>query len=63
LRIPIPDPRDYRVVLNSDAPQFGGQARVPDHTVYPKQALPMYSRDQSLQLYLPTRTAQVLAPV
>ena len=63
LRIPVPDPRDYRVVLNTDARQFEGFGRVPEFTVYPKQAVPMYGRGQSLQLYLPARTAQVLAPV
>ncbi len=63
LRIPIPDPKDYRVILNTDGPQFDGLGLVPEHTVYPRQDVPMYSRDQSIQLYLPCRTAQVLAPV
>ena len=31
--------------------------------VYPKQDVPMYGRKQSIQIYLPSRTAQVLAPV
>jgi 1,4-alpha-glucan branching enzyme len=63
LRIPVPDPRDYRVVLNSDSRQFEGFGRVPEMAVYPKQDVPMYGRGQSVQLYLPARTAQVLAPV
>ncbi|HVX87014.1 MAG TPA: alpha-amylase family glycosyl hydrolase [Phycisphaerae bacterium] len=63
LRIPVPDARDYRVVLNSDSPQFGGQARVPEFAVYPKQEVGMYGRGQSVQMYLPSRTAQVLAPM
>lgn len=63
LRIPVPDPRDYRVVLNTDAKQFEGFGRVAEQTVYPKQAVPMYMRQQSIQLYLPCRSAQVLAPV
>jgi 1,4-alpha-glucan branching enzyme len=63
LRIPVPDPRDYRVVLNTDSRQFEGFGRVPEMALYPRQNVPMYNRDQSLQLYLPARTAQVLAPV
>jgi 1,4-alpha-glucan branching enzyme len=63
LRIPVPDPRDYRVVLNTDSRQFEGFGRVPEFTVYPRQAVEMYGQTQSIQLYLPSRTAQVLAPV
>jgi 1,4-alpha-glucan branching enzyme len=63
LRIPVPDPRDYRVILNTDSKQFEGHGLVPEFQVYPKQTVPMYMRDQSVQIYLPSRTAQVLAPV
>lgn len=63
LRLPVPDPSDYRVVLNTDDAAFEGQGRVADGAVYPKQDVPMYGRDQSIQVYLPARTAQVLAPV
>jgi 1,4-alpha-glucan branching enzyme len=63
LRIPVPDPRDYRVVLNTDSKQFEGFGRVPEFALYPKQDVGMYGRGQSVQLYLPTRTAQVLVPV
>ncbi len=63
LRIPVPDARDYRVVLNTDSRQFEGFGRVPEMTVYPKQDVGMYGRAQSVQVYLPSRTAQVLAPV
>ena len=63
LRIPVPDPRDYRVVLNTDSKQFEGQGLVAEFQTYPRQSIPMYMRDQSIQIYLPARTAQVLAPV
>jgi 1,4-alpha-glucan branching enzyme len=63
LRIPVPDPRDYRVVLNSDSRQFEGFGRVPEFATYPRQDVEMYGRKQSIQLYLPARSAQVLAPV
>ena len=63
LRIPIPDRTDYQVVLDTDAAAFGGQGllAVPQH--YPWQDVEMYGRGQSLQIYLPARSAQVLAPM
>jgi len=63
LRIPVPDPTDYRIVLNSDNKLFGGQVRVNEEMIYPWQHVPMYGRNQSIQIYLPSRTAIVLAPV
>ena len=63
LRIPVPDARDYRVVLNTDSRQFEGFGRVPEFAMYPKQSTAMYGQPQSLQLYLPARSAQVLAPI
>ncbi len=62
LRIPVPDARDYKLILDTDALDFGGQGRVQAGTVYPKSDVKMYGRDQSVQIYLPARTAQVLAP-
>ncbi len=63
LRIPIPDPRNYKVVLNTDNRQFSGPGLVHEEMVYPRQEVPMYGRRQSIQIYLPSRSAQVLAPV
>ena len=63
LRIPVPDPKNYKVILDTDAPQFDGFGRVAAGVVYPKQDVPMYGRNQSIQIYLPNRSAQVLAPV
>jgi 1,4-alpha-glucan branching enzyme len=62
LRIPVPDADDYVVVLNTDDAAFDGWARVREGMLYPRQEVPMYARGQSLQIYLPARTAQVLAP-
>ena len=62
LRIPVPDPKDYAIVLDSDADRFGGLGRVTAPTTYPIQSVPWDGRQQSIQLYLPTRSAQVLAP-
>jgi 1,4-alpha-glucan branching enzyme len=63
LRIPVPDPKNYRIVLNTDSKQFAGPGLVQEDMVYPCQEAPMYSRRQSVQIYLPSRSAQVLAPV
>jgi 1,4-alpha-glucan branching enzyme len=63
LRIPVPDPRDYRIVLNTDSKQFEGRGLVAEHQTYWKQDVAMYGRGQSVQIYLPARSAQVLAPV
>ncbi len=63
LRIPVPDPCDYRLILDTDRPEFEGHNRVAADLVYPRQNVPMYNRSQSVQIYLPSRSAQVLAPV
>ncbi len=62
LRIPVPDPVSYRVILNTDDKAFGGFGRVEENILYWKQDTPMYGRSQSVQIYLPNRSAQVLAP-
>jgi 1,4-alpha-glucan branching enzyme len=61
-RIPVPDPRDYKPVLDTDEKRFGGPGRVDPNVVYLKQNVPYASRQQSVQIYIPTRSAQVLAP-
>lgn len=63
LRIPVPDPKDYRLILNTDAKSFSGLGRVADEQVYPLSRTPAHGRQQSVQIYLPSRTAQVLMPV
>jgi 1,4-alpha-glucan branching enzyme len=63
LRVPVPDDVDYRVVVDTDRPEFEGFGRVAADLVYPVQRIPLHGRAQSLQIYLPNRTAQVLAPV
>lgn len=62
LRIPVPDPVDYKIILNSDAREFAGPGLILPNTVYPKQDTPWGGRQQSVQVYLPARTAQVLKP-
>ena len=62
LRIPVPDRSDYQVVLDSDQPAFEGFGRVAEQMSYPWEDVPWDGRQQSIRLYLPNRSAQVLAP-
>ncbi len=61
-RIGVPAARNYALALNSDAPEFGGHGRVAPAQVYPVQTFPWFNRAQSIQFYLPARTALVLRP-
>lgn len=63
LRIPIPDAKNYKLILNTDARDFAGHGLVLPQTTYPMQKVPWENRQQSIQIYLPSRTAQVLQPV
>lgn len=62
LRIPVPDRTDYRLVLDTDAAAFAGPSRIDPDTRYVWQDVPMYGRAQSIQIYLPARSALVFAP-
>jgi 1,4-alpha-glucan branching enzyme len=61
-RAGVPDAADYQLVLDSDQPQFGGFDRLTPATVFPRQETAWDHRQQSVQLYLPSRCALVLAP-
>ncbi|HWE04675.1 MAG TPA: alpha-amylase family glycosyl hydrolase [Tepidisphaeraceae bacterium] len=63
LRIAVPDPKDYLLELDTDAKPFEGQGRIAPGMSYPWQHVPCWGRNQSVQIYLPSRSAQVLAPV
>lgn len=63
LRIPVPERRDYVVALDSDEPRFEGHGRTARAMRYPWQDVRMGGHAQSVQLYLPSRSAQVLAPL
>ena len=56
LLIPVPQPGEYKVVLCTDDPQYGGWQRVA-HMKYPTRYL---NGQHYLDLYLPARTAIVL---
>lgn len=61
-RIPTPDAVDYQIVLNSDAEAFGGAGLCDDGVTIVNQKVPLENRKQSVQIYVPARSAQVLAP-
>ena len=59
-RIPAP-PGTYHLVLDSDAPAFGGHARLtPGQTYTPRAEVKANEQHTFLQVYLPNRTALVL---
>ncbi len=60
-RIPVPEKIDYRIILNSDDTEFGGFGAV-ESNHYPWQDVEMDGYAQSIQLYLPARSVQVLVP-
>ncbi len=62
-RFGVPMRRDFRMILNTDALWFGGHAILPEVNVYPSKEVPADGRDRSIQVYVPARTALVLAPV
>ncbi len=58
-RIPIPEKKDYKLILNTDDKEFGGYGAVEnDH--YPWQDVAVEGQTQSIQLYVPARSALVL---
>ena len=59
-RIPVPERMDYRLILNTDETAYGGHGAV-EGVHYPWQDVAMEGQAQSIQLYVPARSAQVLA--
>ena len=58
-RIPVPEKADYRLLLNTDDPVYGGYGDI-ESVHYPWQDVAMEGQAQSIQLYVPARSAQVL---
>lgn len=51
-RIGVPEDGTYRVVLNTDSPEFGGKG-VKTQKTYKSKPIPMHSFDQSISMVLP----------
>ena len=60
-RIPVPERADYRLVLNTDDTAYGGYGAVAG-VHYPWQDVAVEGQAQSIQLYVPARSALVLVP-
>ena len=60
-RIPVPEKTDYRLVLNTDDTVYGGYGAV-EGVHYSWQDVAIEGQAQSIQLYVPARSAQVLVP-
>ncbi len=60
-RVPVPQQTDYRLILNTDDIAYGGYGVV-EGIHYPWQDVPMEGHTQSMQLYVPARSALVLIP-
>jgi 1,4-alpha-glucan branching enzyme len=61
-RFAIPCQCDYELVLDTDQLWFGGHANLAEGEVYPWQKQPYGHRAESIQVYIPARTALVLGP-
>ncbi len=61
LRIPVPEPADYQLLLDTDRAEFGGQGRVALGGHYVWEPVGVEHTAQSIQVYLPSRCALVLA--
>ncbi|KAF9569561.1 alpha-1,4-glucan branching enzyme [Mortierella alpina] len=59
-RIGVPEPGQYKILLNSDEERFGGHARVSAESRYFSSPESWCGRDQYIQIYIPCRTALVL---
>jgi len=53
----------YEVVLDTDDRTFGGHGLTAPAQRYPVQKTPSHARPQSIQIYIPARSAQVLVPI
>lgn len=62
-RIPVPDLTDYRVILNTDQKRFEGPGLCTEDQKHVVEKIAWEDRKQSIQIYVPARSAQVLAPV
>lgn len=61
-RIGVPEPCDYVLQLCTDDEVFGGHGAIHAAQTYPWQPVGWDHRAQSVQVYIPARTALVLAP-
>jgi 1,4-alpha-glucan branching enzyme len=61
-RIPIPEAQDYTLVLDTDSEAFSGLGRCKPASKHIWHSVPMADHQQSMLVYLPSRSMQVYAP-
>jgi 1,4-alpha-glucan branching enzyme len=61
-RCGVPVAADFKLVLTTDDLWFGGHGELLPGQIYPHQDIKWDDRSQSIQIYIPARTALVLAP-
>ncbi len=59
--LPVTQPGKYRVIMDSDQSEYGGQGRISHETVY--EAVPRENEGLGFLIYSPARTAMVLERV
>ncbi len=52
-------PGTYRIVLDTDWPEFGGHNRNDRSVFFPSAGEPAWGRPDSIRVYAPARSAQV----
>jgi len=60
-RVGVEQAGTYRIVINTDAPAFGGHANVKDDSRFFTTPFSWNNRKNFIQVYIPSRTAMVLA--
>ncbi|OCT45589.1 1,4-alpha-glucan-branching enzyme [Cladophialophora carrionii] len=61
-RVGVDAPGVYRIIIDTDSPEYGGHGRNAKDTRFFTTDMPWNGRRNFTQVYIPTRTALVLAP-
>mgnify|MGYP002716658610 FL=1 len=62
-RVGVDKPGVYRLILNTDEPEFGGHSLLDSNVEYFTQPFGYSGRQNSLTVYIPSRVAIVLAKI
>ncbi len=54
------DAGKYKIVLNSDRPEYGGYGNIDESTIYFAERMPFNHNQYQLKLYIPARTAIIM---
>ena len=59
----IVNPSKFKIILNTDRPEFGGYNRIDESIVHFSQPLPFNKNTYQVKLYIPARTAIILEKI